>query len=105
MKMTHDEMIEVIQAHKAGKTIQYYSNILERWKTTDEPLWEFCNTQYRVKPLTAYVNLYVKFGKYLNLCVHDDLDKALQAISSASTGTFKCTLEDENTIICKRIDN
>ena len=51
--MTHDEMIEVIQAHKEGKTIQYYDLVeCGGWNDTadNDPLWDFPKTIYRVKP-------------------------------------------------------
>jgi len=54
--MTHDEMIEVITAHKEGKQIEYsYRAGLgsERWQavSSSTPLWAFDEIVYRVKPL------------------------------------------------------
>jgi hypothetical protein len=49
--MTHDEMIEVIQAHKDGKVIQIrmpYGGI--EWMRNDAPQWNFLSAEYRVKP-------------------------------------------------------
>jgi hypothetical protein len=48
--MTHDEMIEVIQAHKDGKVIQLCdcrSNWIDMPRTPD---WNFNAVDYRVKP-------------------------------------------------------
>jgi hypothetical protein len=49
--MTHDEMIEVIQAHKDGKVIQIrmpYGGI--EWMRNDAPQWNFFSVEYRAKP-------------------------------------------------------
>lgn len=48
--MTHDEMIAVIQAHKDGKAIEFRYD--GEWKTCQDnnPLWNFTNNFYRVKP-------------------------------------------------------
>jgi hypothetical protein len=51
--MTHDEMIEVIQAHKDGKVIQFRC-IRDRgdWLSKGTPpLWNFDAVDYRVKPM------------------------------------------------------
>jgi len=48
--MNHDEMIEVIQAHKDGKTIQLRHKNQPKWVDFSKPLWNFDNTDYRVKP-------------------------------------------------------
>tara|TARA_R110000764_G_scaffold40882_1_gene91455 strand:- start:3142 stop:3450 length:309 start_codon:yes stop_codon:yes gene_type:complete len=52
--MTHDEMIEVIKAHKDGKVIQFRPRIVRgEWMTMTKgvaPIWNFDMTEYRVKP-------------------------------------------------------
>jgi hypothetical protein len=45
--MTHDEMIEVIQAHKDGKRIEFWD---EGWIAVDAPVWAFSYIKYRVAP-------------------------------------------------------
>ena len=46
--MTHDEMIEVIQAHKDGKAIEVF--IDDNWREMDrKPSWQFESYHYRVK--------------------------------------------------------
>ena len=48
--MTHDEMIEVIQAHKNGKVIQVRTAPSALWCTTIVPNWNFGFLEFRVKP-------------------------------------------------------
>jgi hypothetical protein len=46
--MTHDEMIEVIQAHKDGKAIEVFTD--DNWREMDrKPSWQFDSYHYRVK--------------------------------------------------------
>lgn len=50
--MTHDEMIAIIQAHKAGKKIQYAEKGTEVWiPCVNEPAWNFYCRDYRVDPV------------------------------------------------------
>lgn len=51
--MTHDEMIEVIRAHKEGKTIECNSlanDLNDGWMDEPYPLWAFQLLRYRIKP-------------------------------------------------------
>lgn len=51
--MTDQEIIEVVQAHAAGKTIQYRNKrCSKRWDdcANNDPSWDFMLTDYRVKP-------------------------------------------------------
>lgn len=50
--MTTDEKIAVLQAHKAGKEIQYKSNWESGsfWRTKPIPHFNFFDFDYRVKP-------------------------------------------------------
>lgn len=51
--MTVDQMIEVLQAFKAGKKIQVrsiYSMNEEDWDNLVIPSWQFGSFNYRVKP-------------------------------------------------------
>jgi hypothetical protein len=48
--MTHDEMIEVIQAHKDGKVIQLQGLQRDWIDVPRTPDWDFPNIIYRVKP-------------------------------------------------------
>jgi hypothetical protein len=48
--MTHDEMIEVIQAHKDGKVIQLRSMQGDWIDVPRTPDWDFPNIIYRPKP-------------------------------------------------------
>lgn len=48
--MTIDEMIAVLQAAKARKQIQYKHHSETEWYSVPEPLWDFNQNDYRVKP-------------------------------------------------------
>ena len=49
--MDIDSMIEVLQAYKDGKKIQYlYLNQGDDWCDTPDPFWNFSAAEYRVKP-------------------------------------------------------
>lgn len=48
--MTHDEMIEVIAAHRDGKKIQAKYQKGQWIDITLPPLWNFEHNEYRIKP-------------------------------------------------------
>ena len=49
--MTHDEMIEIIQAHKDGKQIEFRKNLSsEPWRSLEGPMFDFVLFSYGVKP-------------------------------------------------------
>ena len=57
--MTHDEMIEVILAHKNGAKVQYRNEHLTRcdpktpWRDFEpgySPIWNFSEILYRARP-------------------------------------------------------
>ena len=55
---TTKEMIEVMQAYERGEQIEFCYNDenIKVWENTDgEPLWNWGDTDYRVKPKTRYV--------------------------------------------------
>lgn len=49
--MTHDEIIAVVQAHKAGKGIEMRPRGAQngRWKPAYIPSWDFSHYNYRVR--------------------------------------------------------
>ena len=49
--MTPQEMIDVIQAYKDGKQIEFKSREpnSKNWETTNCPSWSFTTTMYRIK--------------------------------------------------------
>ena len=47
--MTHDEMIEVIKAHKEGKKLECRTKGIGRWGPTKLPQFDFQKFDYRVK--------------------------------------------------------
>lgn len=54
--MKNGEMIEVIQAHKDGKRVQYRLQNQEtgEWQDTDNPMFNFSEFDYRIKPESQY---------------------------------------------------
>ena len=53
-----DEMIEVMQAYKNGEQIEfcYTDEVIKVWQDTNgKPLWNWGDTDYRVKPKPKYV--------------------------------------------------
>ncbi len=49
--MTHDEMIEIIQAHKDGKQIEFRKSVSkDSWTTLTSAAFDFVPFTYRVKP-------------------------------------------------------
>ena len=52
MKMTK-EMIEVMQAYESGEQIECFND--EQWKDVNNPIWDWLNNDYRVKPKKIYV--------------------------------------------------
>jgi hypothetical protein len=49
-EMTHDEMIEIIQAHKDGKQIEFRKSVSkEPWRDLNGLMFDFALFTYRVK--------------------------------------------------------
>lgn len=49
--MTHDEIVSVVQSHKAGKTVQFKEKFESVWRECPGlPSWNFNRFDYRVKP-------------------------------------------------------
>ena len=57
--MTHDEMIAVIQAYKRGERIEFKHKSIpdDEWTSVYEPLFNFTQFDYRVKPAERKVTL------------------------------------------------
>lgn len=47
--MTHDQMIEVIRAHRDGKVVQARNLRGGEWFDADSPCWDFASFEYRIK--------------------------------------------------------
>ncbi len=75
--MTHDEMIAVIQAHKDGKQIQYYSTNQQQWFDEKQPDWAFEQAVYRVKPEPRVFYAYEEPDGSYSSC-HPDLYAAFK---------------------------
>lgn len=53
--MTTEEKIAVMKAYTEGKQIQFYESIANIWVDINhEPLWEWNNCEYRIKPESNY---------------------------------------------------
>ena len=50
---TTKEMIEVMQAYDRGEQIECFND--EEWKYVKNPVWDWLNNDYRVKPKKIYV--------------------------------------------------
>ena len=50
---TIKEMIEVMKAYDRGEQIECFND--EEWKYVKNPVWDWLNNDYRVKPKTKYV--------------------------------------------------
>ena len=79
---TTKEMIEVMQAYLRGEQIEFcYNNEnIKVWENTDgEPMWNWADTDYRIKPKPKYVPFETpeevieaqgKHGSYIK-CIED----------------------------------
>ena len=50
---TTKEMIEVMQAYDRGEQIECFND--EEWKYVENPVWDWLNNNYRVKPKKKYI--------------------------------------------------
>ena len=50
MTQSIESMIEVLQAYKDGKKIEYRIVGSTKWSTTDDPQWHFVGCEYRIAP-------------------------------------------------------
>ena len=50
---TTKEMIEVMQAYDRGEQIECFNNM--KWKDVKNPVWDWLNNNYRVKPNKKYI--------------------------------------------------
>ena len=50
---TTKEMIEVMQAYDRGEQIECFND--EQWKDVKNPVWDWLNNNYRVKPNKKYI--------------------------------------------------
>lgn len=55
--MTHDEIIEVVKAHRDGKEIQSKNKNWSdsQWCNTNGPAWDFVSYDYRIKPEEKFI--------------------------------------------------
>lgn len=50
MTQSIESMIEVLQAYKEGKKIEYSYEFGKTWRETDQPSWNFGTIEYRIAP-------------------------------------------------------
>ena len=51
MTQSIESMIEVLQAYKDGKKIEYFSNMECKWLLCEvPPIWDFNTIEYRIAP-------------------------------------------------------
>lgn len=70
--MTVDQMIEVLQAHKNGKQIEYQNKNSNSWIECTNPIWSFSQCNYRIKqePRHFWVNIYPNQSA-CSACIHN----------------------------------
>ena len=74
--MNIDEMIAVLQAAKEGKKIQFRGSGHDKWEDTEEPIWDFYEIQYRVKPEPREVWVRVRDNGCLSVYNHLEKEAA-----------------------------
>lgn len=47
--MKTEQMVEVMQAHLAGKKVEIYNPDDDFWEQIDNPAWNWCSFKYRIK--------------------------------------------------------
>lgn len=62
---TTQEMIAVMQAFVDGKTIEANPVFADEWDTCFEPVWNWNDTDYRVKPEPKYVPFSFEDAEFL----------------------------------------
>jgi hypothetical protein len=63
MAMTHDEMIEVIEAHRDGYEIQVRPvDSTYEWEKCIDPSWNFSVSEYRTKPREPRERFFLDHG-------------------------------------------
>ena len=79
------EMIAVLTAYKNGEQIQSKHGNYE-WQYNASPIWDFANTEYRVKPkpLELWVNIYSNNKYGINTTARD----AATARSATSSSDY-----------------
>jgi len=101
--MTHEQIIEVVKAHKEGKKIQCNCKTNELsnggWIDTmhldDGPAFNFRHLDYRVKPKPEYVWILKNENGY-NLSFYDNKEFAIAAIMNNPSYTMHKFKREEN---------
>ena len=98
---TVNEMIEVLQAYKEGKTLECRESFFNKavWKTIIDPVFSFHNTEYRIKkePLR-------KRKLYQFLC-QDTGDKRYFVTANMMEDEAKCMRTYAYSNVIERLDH
>ena len=103
MKNTYDEMIEVLQAMKDGKEIEFYDVERKRWRDrlNNEDGPNFLALEYRVKPkhktLKKTLHLYV--NSYGDMYIYTS--SAYKPYSLGVVNVYITYDEEKNVISCR----
>lgn len=62
MRKTTEEMIAVMQAYSEGKTIEAMLLCQAHWNEVLHPTWDWCNTDYRIKPEPKTMYVLLRYG-------------------------------------------
>lgn len=90
---TIDEMCAVMQAYKEGKTIEYISpDDNDAWREIDNPHWDWCSLDYRVKPGHKYVPYdsvsEIDRGKWVRNKNHQHILKTISMVDSKNNRVY-----------------
>ena len=91
--MTHDQMIDVISAHKKGKTIQTF--VSGNWVDSDIPTWNFYTYMYRVKPEPRELFALIDDSKDYVVAIAYSIDKLSTNLSNTRVIKVREVLDDE----------
>jgi hypothetical protein len=98
---TIDEMIEILQAYKEGKTLECRESFFDKavWKTVIEPVFSFHNTEYRIKKEPPK-----KKKLYQFLCQNMG-DKRYFVTANMMENAFQCYETNSHCTVIKRLDH
>lgn len=98
---TVDEMIEILQAYKEGKTLEcrICFNANENWMTVTKPAFSFHNTEYRIKKEPH------KNKKLYQFLCQNTRDKRYFVTARVMENAFQCYAMYAHCIVIKRLDH
>ncbi len=98
---TIDEMIEVLQAYKEGKTLECRESFFNKavWKTIIDPVFSFNNTEYRIKKESP------KNKKLYQFLCQNTRDKKYFVTARMMETAFQCYEMYAHCTVIKRLDH